>query len=101
VNTYQKDLSDSNPIVRGLAIETLSGMMGVSGSEDDDEEDEEEEDGIYRGSEKSSAVPRVRGEKRGVEGLEPLVLMSVKKSVRDGSWYVRRKASEALIRLYR
>jgi hypothetical protein len=76
-------------------------MMGVTGSEDDDEEDEEEEDGIYRGSKKSSAVPGVRGEKRGVEGLEPLVLMSVKKSVRDGSWYVRRKASEALIRLYR
>jgi AP-3 complex subunit beta len=63
VNTYQKDLTDSNPVIRGMALRVLSNM--------------------------------------GLDSIAGLVVMSLKKGCRDGSWYVRRMAAIGIEKIYR
>jgi AP-3 complex subunit beta len=63
VNTYQKDLTDSNPVIRGMALRVLSGM--------------------------------------GLNSIAGLVVMSLRKCSRDGSWYVRRMVAVGVEKTFR
>ena len=62
VNIYIKDLNDSNPAIRAMALRVLSGM--------------------------------------GLESIAGLVLVNLKRSSRDGNWFVRKEVVHCLSRIY-
>jgi len=63
VNMYQKDLNDSNPAIRAMALRVLTGMN--------------------------------------LESIAALVVSSLKRSSRDGNWYVRKMVASCLYPVFR
>lgn len=62
VNMYQKDLNDSNPAIRAMALRVLTGMN--------------------------------------LESIAGLVVISLKRSSRDGNWHVRKMVANCLYQVY-
>ncbi|KAJ3394391.1 AP-3 complex subunit beta-2 [Entophlyctis sp. JEL0112] len=75
INTFQRDLTDRNPMIRAMALRVMSGIRGTN------------------------KLRRLPLKKKKVLVISPLIMLALKKGIVDMSPYVRKAAANALPKL--